>query len=196
MRYLVSRRFEMGLIVVGLGVACYFASRPVLEGKWKSSCQSNLKQIGLATFQYTRDYDEQWMLAPNWKAALKPYGLRGSSDVIFCPKSARDYAYNINFSASYMEVIDKPDNIALYYEPANDVNADGGNNWATSGIHGEGSNVCFADGHVKWLSTKPTFWTAEFNNKAKIAAKHAAWWRNFLAQQKKKQNVKPTQAKP
>ncbi len=197
MRYLVSRRFEMGLIALGLGGALYVLTPPLLENKRKSSCQSNLKQIGLATFQYVRDYDEQWMLASDWKESLAPYGkFHRASPVYSCPKSARGYAYNINFSGSYMEVISNPANIALFYEPANNVNADGGKNWATSGVHGEGSNVCFADGHVKWISTKPVFWTAEFNNKAKIAAKHAQSRRDFLAQQKKKQSVQPTQAKP
>jgi prepilin-type N-terminal cleavage/methylation domain-containing protein len=34
------------------------------ENARRSSCQSNLKQIGLGAMQYTQDYDEQYL--PRW----------------------------------------------------------------------------------------------------------------------------------
>ena len=47
------------------------------ENARRSSCQSNLKQIGLGFAQYTQDYDELYPSfasgAPNWDAAIQPY---------------------------------------------------------------------------------------------------------------------------
>ncbi len=187
MKYLISRRFEMGVLVLGLGLAFYFVARPLKESSWKGYCQTNLKQIGLATMQYARDYDEGWMIAANWKEGLAPYGkFQRNAPTYSCPKTAKDYAYNINVSASYMEAVSKAADLALFYEPSNGVNADNGKNWASNGVHGDGSNVGFADGHVKWLRAKPAFWQASLNNKANIAAKRATRRRDFAAREKRR----------
>jgi len=64
------------------------------ENARRSSCQSNLKQIGLACFQYTQDYDE--MLVPNfrqygpgtftmWNKLVQPYAK--STQIFSCPSS-------------------------------------------------------------------------------------------------------------
>lgn len=180
------RHAALVLVVVGIGAALYKISLPLRESGLKSSCQSNLKQMGLAMMQYTRDYDEQFMLAPNWKHALTPYGLRGSSQLLSCPKTTRDYAYNSNLSENYMEAVSKPAALVLFYEPSNSINADIGKHWAASGIHGDGSNVCFTDGHVKWLQLKPAFWQASLLNKSEIVAKRAKWWRDFKASEKRR----------
>ena len=51
------------------------------ENARRSSCQANLKQLGLAFAQYTQDYDENYPSfasgAPIWDAAIQPYaGIR------------------------------------------------------------------------------------------------------------------------
>ena len=181
------RHAALLLVVVGLGVAVYKISVPLKESSWKGSCQSNLKQLGLATMQYARDYDEGWMIAENWKEGLAPYGkFYRTSTTYSCPKAANGYAYNSNLSASYMEAVSHSATLALFYESASGINADNGRNWANSGVHGDGSNVCFADGHVKWLQAKPAFWQASLGNKSKIAAKRAAWWEGFAAREKRR----------
>lgn len=72
------------------------------ENARRSSCSSNMKQIGLAFMQYTQDYDEQLPTAgspsgivpPNvWDVAISPYaGIKvapGSSPMIFrCPSDS------------------------------------------------------------------------------------------------------------
>ena len=71
------------------------------ENARRSSCQSNLKQIGLAITQYVQDYDETWPWAitvaalgtldtPNssfqWMDLTYPYAK--STQVYFCPSDA------------------------------------------------------------------------------------------------------------
>ena len=70
------------------------------ENARRSSCQSNLKQIGLAIAQYSQDYDEQ-MLRPlsfrnpviagpnrHWASAVQPY-LK-SEQIMRCPSDPID----------------------------------------------------------------------------------------------------------
>jgi prepilin-type N-terminal cleavage/methylation domain-containing protein/prepilin-type processing-associated H-X9-DG protein len=59
------------------------------ENARRSSCQSNLKQIGLGIMQYTQDYDEKFMigsrgnLGQGWGGPLNPYIK--STQVFTCP---------------------------------------------------------------------------------------------------------------
>ncbi|BCM89715.1 hypothetical protein IAD21_01562 [Abditibacteriota bacterium] len=163
------RHVALGLIVVGLGIALYAISLPLRASAQKKSCQSNLKQIGLATMQYVRDYDELFMLAPKWKTELDPYGKfyrqPNFAPVYICPTTGRQYAFNAALSGAMITLVKSPPTMAMFYEPARAINADSGHNWAAEGIHGEGSNVCFHDGHVAWLKAKPTFWVPELADK-------------------------------
>jgi prepilin-type N-terminal cleavage/methylation domain-containing protein/prepilin-type processing-associated H-X9-DG protein len=74
------------------------------ENARRSSCQSNLKQIGLGLMQYTQDYDENmvpawtgpggWPGAARWTNLAQPYTK--SSQVFVCPSTTR----NLNLSDS------------------------------------------------------------------------------------------------
>jgi prepilin-type N-terminal cleavage/methylation domain-containing protein/prepilin-type processing-associated H-X9-DG protein len=62
------------------------------ENARRSSCQSNLKQIGLGIMQYTQDYDERlpmsettWSTAPYWHEAIQPYIK--STQLFRCPSN-------------------------------------------------------------------------------------------------------------
>ena len=89
------------------------------ENARRSSCQSNLKQVGLAFTQYTQDYDEKLPLAtsltggpPAWDERINPYaGIKGSltdsSPLLRCPsdtmirKTTACVAYAGNRMRSY-----------------------------------------------------------------------------------------------
>ncbi len=71
------------------------------ENARRSSCQSNLKQIGLGALQYTQDYDET--LPPGalacspggitlWNGMLQPYVK--STQLFSCPSSDRKPHFN------------------------------------------------------------------------------------------------------
>lgn len=55
------------------------------ENARRSSCQSNLKQIGLSFIQYTQDYDER-LPALYWIAGLQPYIK--SEQIFVCPSDS------------------------------------------------------------------------------------------------------------
>jgi prepilin-type N-terminal cleavage/methylation domain-containing protein/prepilin-type processing-associated H-X9-DG protein len=61
----------------------------VRENARRSSCQSNLKQIGLGIMQYTQDYDERYVPTAtslrNWGQLTQPY-IR-SIQVFVCPSN-------------------------------------------------------------------------------------------------------------
>ncbi len=88
------------------------------ENARRSSCSSNLKQIGLGVLQYTQDYDEKYPLwctlpignANGWAGAIQPYVK--SAQLFQCPSETNgpsaditligysDYFYNTNVGPS------------------------------------------------------------------------------------------------
>ena len=66
------------------------------ENARRSSCQSNLKQIGLGFMQYTQDYDEYPMLKSNgpsnWAGLIQPYIK--STQIFVCPSAKDGDGYN------------------------------------------------------------------------------------------------------
>jgi prepilin-type N-terminal cleavage/methylation domain-containing protein/prepilin-type processing-associated H-X9-DG protein len=70
------------------------------ENARRSSCQSNLKQIGLGMLQYSQDYDEKFMMEDDgqhaYKQTIQPY-LK-SAQIWACPSNPRNQ--NIDFAAN------------------------------------------------------------------------------------------------
>lgn len=68
------------------------------ENARRSSCQSNLKQIGLGFLQYAQDYDENFPTGPRgflgqgWGGTLNPYIK--SAQVFKCPSDTTDGSVN------------------------------------------------------------------------------------------------------
>ena len=76
------------------------------ENARRSSCQSNLKQIGLGIIQYIQDYDEKFMpgegyekaweiqpgIVPSWDLVIQPYTK--SMQVLICPSDTYSVVTN------------------------------------------------------------------------------------------------------
>ncbi len=62
------------------------------ENARRSSCQSNLKQIGLGVLQYTQDYDEKYPQvlqgSENWRSVVQPYLKSGAGQLFACPSNS------------------------------------------------------------------------------------------------------------
>jgi len=181
------------LILVGLAIIAAvifpFFGR-ARENEHPSSCQSNLKQIGLGIKQYVQDYDEKYPLVNSgqqgWMDIIMPY-LR-STQTFQCPSDktgsvagTTDFFYNARLAGQKEDKLiyisntimngdgagDSPTNASLATFPAG---------WATdynspAWRHLEGANYSFADRHVKWL--KPT---AVTNAKANDSVNTFAPW--------------------
>ena len=66
------------------------------ENARRSSCQSNMKQIGLGMLQYTQDYDERTTLTDynnnySWRDAIYPYVK--SEQIFMCPSDPGNNKY-------------------------------------------------------------------------------------------------------
>lgn len=91
-------------IIAILAAILFPAFARARENARRASCQSNLKQVGLAFMQYTQDYDEQLPICYDslnivtWDRAVAPYsGIKvaaGSAPLIFkCPSDANVDAF-------------------------------------------------------------------------------------------------------
>jgi prepilin-type N-terminal cleavage/methylation domain-containing protein/prepilin-type processing-associated H-X9-DG protein len=134
------------------------------ENARRSSCQSNLKQIGLGIMQYTQDYDEKFMvghrvpaLGQGWGGPLYPY-LK-STQIFSCPSDTttspvatsqvNSYGANLNITRTDPGSATDPhpgQSIAVQSAPAKTVLL-----FEVRGIHGNlasptetGSNVVSA----------------------------------------------------
>ncbi len=156
------RRWFVFLPVIGiLSLALYGVGSVARQNSITSSCQSNLKQIGLGLKQYERDYDEKTVLAINWKSAVHPY-IKNSA-IFQCP-GANGYALNRFLSGvSDAQLKNRKGTPTVFDSTSAQLNAsDFGTSWPKDGTHwirkrGRGTNVLFFDGHVEWMQKKPVF---------------------------------------
>jgi len=161
------------------------------ENARRASCQSNLKQIGLAMIQYTQDYDEKYLpsqpadsTAPGngatFVTVLQPYIK--STQVFICPSatgtavtvpntagdhnwsapappwntaSTSSYGMNTNLEDTALASVNEPATRVLFFDStwysagSVTVNLTGDPVWEAA-RHFDGSNIAYADGHVKW----------------------------------------------
>jgi prepilin-type N-terminal cleavage/methylation domain-containing protein/prepilin-type processing-associated H-X9-DG protein len=169
------------------------------ENARKSSCQSNLKQIGLAVQQYAQDYDETYpglyISSPSAVSYVLPNGTNYTSQYVLWPTLIYPYVKNIQVyncpscnhrwtgtysgtmcyginmysfggSGRAMASINYPSEL-MYFADVNpsannsyrittsdspaDTDSDGIDDYKIDKRHSEGANVCYADGHVKWI---------------------------------------------
>ena len=125
-----------------------------IEKKSRSSCQSNLKQAMLGALQYAQDYDEKFPTANKWIDNVMPYVK--SESIFRCPAlpegSNYGYAYNQNLSSLSMARMDNvAQTVAIYETEDLTRNAFGVGEERAYRYLG-GSNIAFADGHIKWFA--------------------------------------------
>jgi prepilin-type N-terminal cleavage/methylation domain-containing protein/prepilin-type processing-associated H-X9-DG protein len=148
------------------------------ENARRSSCQSNLKQIGLAIMQYTQDYDEQYPVARlnsgangtrlMWVASTMPYVK--SYQLYTCPSDASEirnvstfwlptgvlafrssYGYNINFG---YENVPPQVSLSRVQSPATTVMV------TDAGMHRAGSS----NNPANWTDQPETWMIADRND--------------------------------
>lgn len=131
------------------------------ENTRRSSCQSNLKQIGLGIVQYAQDYDELMPPAREWIDRLQPYV---KSEAVFnCPSlpagKRYGYALNAKAAAKSFALFDSPSQTVAVYETQILKRSAFGMGEFRANRHLGGANFTFIDGHVKWLAAaaKPSF---------------------------------------
>lgn len=145
------------------------------ENARRASCQSNLKQLGLAAMQYTQDYDEKFHhyslpVVGSWHNALQPYTK--STQLYFCPSRtvSNQFAYGYNYlylgngatSTSLAAVANSAETVMYCDAGKNDTPADVSyshvnppqqTTYASVSRpdfrHLDTCNVLFVDGHVK-----------------------------------------------
>lgn len=136
----------------------------------KIVCGTNLSGIGKAVMVYVDDHNDTYPPAENWcDALIKECDVDPKQ--FLCPGSERKegqscYAININVAGKKASEI--PPDTVLLFETASGVNPAGESEMLNADNHqGDGCNVLFADGHVKFVLTKdfPTLrWTIEAVN--------------------------------
>ena len=172
----VGRGFTLIELLVVIAIIAILASIlfPVFararENARRSSCQSNLKNVGLGFQQYLQDYDELYprndsSAGLGWAShQLQPYIK--STQVFTCPSDSAvnastgqsySYAYNTNLGGQNQSSLLATALTVVNFEvsaPASTAQTTA-NTWSQGTTdaaqrHLEGANFGFTDGHVKW----------------------------------------------
>ena len=155
------KREMQGLMlgVIGLLGAGWLMNRILLPRKQQRQCEINLKQIGLAMMQYSRDYDEKLPPRSKWQTVFIPYHS-GHQDPpqppLECP-SGWYYAMNGHLAGKSLGVINSPQSLAFAWDAQTTQRntMDNGRLWPVPLRHPDGNNVLFMDGHVAAVKRRP-----------------------------------------
>jgi len=139
------------------------------------TCVANMRQMGLAFAMYTSDWGETYPPAQQFKTRLLPYVA--TQQLFKCP-SRQDlpwyygHGYNVGYAKTVPPAAGFPETrLGEIREPCSKILAVEWDRclsgppcgppgllqnkalcyWAVCRIHNDGSNVLFADGHVRWM---------------------------------------------
>jgi len=160
------------LCIIAFVTAVLFPVFQTVQPHRRTSCQSNLKQLGLAMLQYTQDADENFPPGVNaagngWAGQLYPFVK--STGVYQCTKDQQEgsyisYAENQNLVRLPLKKLANPIATVELYEfstlncdpsTPETVSATGLNAPQDSPRHDSENyslNFLMTDGHVKWLT--------------------------------------------
>lgn len=181
------RAFTLVELLVCIGVLALLASIVLSaligarESARRTTCQSNLRQLALATQQYVQDNDGAYPPAYTWQQAIYP--LVKNDGVFHCPSypveshEKMEYSYNDRWlvlwtpknrlTTGYGRVeanLRDPTNVGLNGDPVMETgdgtvhygryvyNASCGGVFGGSTQHAGGGNDSFLDGQVKWYT--------------------------------------------
>lgn len=134
----------------------------------RSRCFSNLEALGLASAQYSSDYDGRLPPSDRWRNLTEPYiGLspvKGASaapdPALRCPVAKADWTYGFNAPLSGFDFskVEIPDKTAMIFDIASGhPNASGGMKDLAE-RHGGRGGITFADGHVQFRKGADVRW--------------------------------------
>ena len=123
-------------------------------GPEAATCQSNLRQIGLAVLMFAQDHDEKLPSADKWTDEIMPY-LK-NENLLKCP-AAKDlacaYALNQKVAGKRLAEIANPATTVLIFESTKGARnySDAMTTLDPQGRHNGGNEFVYTDGHARWV---------------------------------------------
>lgn len=112
----------------GLGSAITRARRSAR----RAAAGGRLRQLAIMVIMYAGDHQQ----LPDGPDDLKAYAGQ-NKEVFLCPGSGKPFVYNASLGGKRPRDFDNPSKTVLFHDPP--------------GVHPNGGNVAFLDGHVEWL---------------------------------------------
>jgi hypothetical protein len=128
------------------------------EAARQSSCQSNVRQLGMAVRMYLGDWQDTYPPAAQWSDALKSYTEKMSlGELVYrCPSVPAQqcgYGFNAALGVQPEGVVQSPAETVSLFESDNGWNASGGREaMITRPRHLRGFTTGYADGHTQMVS--------------------------------------------